>query len=188
LTFAKASDETLIAEYLKTRKNKYFDLLYNKYKDKVYGKCLSMLTDAEKSQDAVQDIFLSVMLNLSSFKQNSRFSTWLYSITYNHCIDVIRKGGKMVFDSLETMEISQSRYDESEIEEKKLLDIKVERLDQVLDTIPVRDKSILIMKYQGGLSIREISEMLGKSESAIKMTLKRAKERSVKVYNELFID
>ena len=67
-----------------------------------------------------------------------------------------------------------------------ILNIKVKQLDEVLNLIPVKDKAILIMKYQGGLSIKEISAILNKSESAVKMTLKRAKEKSLKKYNELF--
>jgi RNA polymerase sigma-70 factor (ECF subfamily) len=75
---------------------------------------------------------------------------------------------------------------EDGIEEKKLLEIKVERLDAVLDVLPDRDRSVLIMKYQGDLSIKDISDMMGKSESAIKMILKRAKEKSLRVYEEMY--
>jgi RNA polymerase sigma factor (sigma-70 family) len=188
LTFSKADDETLVNEYLKSPKSLYFDLLYKRYKGKVYGKCLSMLDDIESSQDAVQEIFLKVLLNLATFKKDSRFSTWIYSITYNHCIDVIRKEGKLNVEAIDDRKHNDVLPDSSNIEEQKLLQIKVDRLDTVLNTIPVRDKSILLMKYQGELSIKEISDILGKSESAVKMTLKRAKEKSLKTYEEMFTD
>lgn len=188
LTFSKADDETLVNEYLKSPKSLYFDLLYKRYKDKVYGKCLSMLDDIELSQDAVQEIFLKVLLNLATFKKDSRFSTWLYSITYNYCIDVIRKEGKLNVEAIDDRKHNDVLPDISDIEEQKLLQIKVDRLDTVLNTIPVRDKSILLMKYQGDLSIKEISDIIGKSESAVKMTLKRAKEKSLKTYEEMYAD
>jgi RNA polymerase sigma factor (sigma-70 family) len=188
LSFAKASDETLISEYLLTQENKYFDTLYKRYKDKIYGKCLSMLNNPELCQDALQDIFIKVLLNLSTFKKDSKFSTWLYSITYNYCIDVIRKDGKLITDSIEDTKAGSQIPDISNIEEQKLLEIKVERLDKILDAIPVKDKSILIMKYQGDLSVREISVMLGKSESAVKMILKRAKEKSLRIYDEMYTE
>lgn len=188
LTFSKADDETLVNEYIKSPKSLYFDLLYKRYKDKVYGKCLSMLDDIESSQDAVQDIFLKVLLNLATFKKDSRFSTWLYSITYNHCIDVIRKDGKLNVEAIDERKHNETLPDISDIEDQKLLQIKVDRLDTVLNTISVRDKSILLMKYQGDLSIKEISDIIGKSESAVKMTLKRAKEKSLKTYEEMFTD
>lgn len=188
LTFSKADDETLVNEYLKSPKSLYFDLLYKRYKDKVYGKCLSMLDDIELSQDAVQEIFLKVLLNLATFKKDSRFSTWLYSITYNYCIDVIRKEGKLNVEAIDDRKHNDVLPDISDIEEQKLLQIKVDRLDTVLNTIPVRDKSILLMKYQGDLSIKEISDIIGKSESAVKMTLKRAKEKSLRTYEEMYAD
>jgi len=188
LTFSKADDETLVNEYLKSAKSQYFDLLYKRYKDKVYGKCLTMLDDIESSQDAVQEIFLKVLLNMATFKKDSKFSTWLYSITYNYCIDVIRKEGKLNIETIDDRKHNDALPDISDIEEQKLLQIKVDRLDTVLNTIPVRDKSILLMKYQGDLSIKEISDIIGKSESAVKMTLKRAKEKSLKTYEEMFTE
>jgi len=188
ISFAKASDETLIFDYLRTQNNRYFDVLYNRYKDKIYGKCLSMLNDPEKSQDALQDIFIKVILNLSLFKQDSKFSTWLYSITYNYCIDVIRKDGKLITDNLDDIKGNEMLPDDDGISEKQLLEIKVDRLDRVLNELPVKDKSVLIMKYQGDLSIKDISEMLGKSESAVKMILKRAKEKSLIIYDEMYIE
>lgn len=147
-----------------------------------------MLNDAEKSQDALQDIFIKVILNLSLFKQDSKFSTWLYSITYNYCIDVIRKDGKLITDNLDDIKGNEMLPDDDGISEKQLLEIKVDRLDRVLNELPVKDKSVLIMKYQGDLSIKDISDMLGKSESAVKMILKRAKEKSLKIYDEMYID
>ena len=56
----------------------------------------------------------------------------------------------------------------------------------VLDTIPVGDKAVLLMKYQDNMSIKEIATVLNKSESAIKMKLKRAKHKAQKVYEDKF--
>lgn len=183
-----ASDEYLIEEFNKNHKNIYFDLLYERYKNKVYGKCLSMLNDVEISQDAMQEIFIKVLLSIGNFKNDSRFSTWLYSITYNYCIDVIRRGGKLAFENLTDNKEANAIYDENEDEYQKLFEIKVERLENILEKIPTSDKSILLMKYQGDLSIKQISEIFGKSESAIKMKIKRAKEKSLIKYEEIYND
>ncbi|MEL6389475.1 MAG: sigma-70 family RNA polymerase sigma factor, partial [Bacteroidota bacterium] len=85
------SDEEVIAEYLRTQNNFFFELLYERYSKKVFGKCLTILKDEAKAQDATQDIMMKVLLNLSRFGGRSKFSTWLYSITYNFCIDYVRK-------------------------------------------------------------------------------------------------
>ncbi len=145
-----------------------------------------MLNDETMSKDALQDIFLKVLLNISKFNFKSKFTTWVYSITYNHCIDVIRKEGKMKFEKEELASFSSELEDNDIYDEEELLRIKVHNLEIVLDSIPVKDKALLLMKYQGGLSIKEMCMILNKSESAVKMGIKRAKEKSLRKYRELF--
>lgn len=108
----------------------------------------------------------------------------IYSITYNFCIDFIRRKKKdpsvYVDDLLENLDI------EEEIEDSFLTEINVKRLKVILSEITARDKSILLMKYQDDMTIREISTVLDKSESAIKMQIKRAKQKFKKVYQEKY--
>lgn len=63
----KLSDEELIRHYLETQDSGYFDQLYEKYSTKVFSKCISLLKDEGRAQDATQDIFLKIFLNLSKF-------------------------------------------------------------------------------------------------------------------------
>jgi len=186
ISFAKASDDELVRKYQETSNTKYFDILYQRHNSKVYGKCLSMLNDENMSKDALQDIFLKVLLNISKFNFKSKFTTWVYSITYNHCIDVIRKEGKLKTEKDDFATFSREIDDNDSYAEEELLRIKVHKLELVLDSIPAKDKALLLMKYQGGLSIKEICLILNKSESAVKMGIKRAKEKSLKKYRELF--
>lgn len=177
------SDEEAIAEYLKTQNNYYFELLYNRYSSKIFGKCLTLLKDEFKAQDATQDIMMKILLNLSKFSGKSKFSTWVYSITYNFCIDSIRKAKK---DKSELVEdISVIADVEDEVSDKFLLEVELEQLKVILEEIPTGDKSILLMKYMDSLSIKEISEVIEKSESAVKMQIKRAKEKFIRVHTQM---
>ncbi len=180
----KISDEELIRHYLETQDSKYFDQLYGKYSTKVFSKCISLLKDEGRAQDATQDIFLKIFLNLSKFGGKSKFSTWIYSITYNYCIDLIRKKKKS--GNIFSDEIERAPDLAEEVPDSALLEMEVKKLKVVLDIIPVGDKAVLLMKYQDDMSIREISETLNKSESAIKMKLKRAKYKAQKVYQDKF--
>jgi len=181
---AKLSDEDVIVLFLETQKGEYFDMLYNRYSGKVFGKCISLLKNEEKAADAMQDIFVKILLNLSKFSGKSRFSTWIYSITYNYCIDTIRKKKK---DPLVTVGDLTNQYDkEAEVDDSFLLETNVKRLKIILDEIPLKDKSILLMKYQDEMSIKEIGQLLDKSESAIKMKIKRAKQKFKKTYYEIY--
>ena len=180
----KISDEELIRLYLETQDSKYFEQLYGKYSTKVFSKCISLLKDEGRAQDATQDIFLKIFLNLSKFGGKSKFSTWIYSITYNYCIDLIRKKKKS--GNIFSDEIERAPDLAEEVPDSALLEMEVKKLKIVLDLIPVGDKAVLLMKYQDDMSIREISDTLNKSESAIKMKLKRAKHKAQKVYQDKF--
>lgn len=181
---SKASDTELIQLYLKSQRSDYFALLYKRYASKIYSKCISLLKDEALAQDATQEIFTKIFLNLSKFSERSKFSTWVYSITYNFCIDFLRhkkKEKKLFSDELEDPPDTVE-----EVPDTQLLEMEIGRLKKVLNAIPPGDKAILFMKYQDGMSIKEIAAALNKSESAIKMKIKRAKHKAQKTYSDIF--
>ncbi len=187
ISTSELSDKEVINLYLEHRSTTYFTLLYIRYSDKVYNKCLGMLKDEALAQDITQEIFLKIYLNLSNFSHKSSFSTWLYSITYNHCIDYIRrkkKEQKFFAFSLDSYhELLPDDSHDFRLEESVLLAV-----DKALSEISSKDKAIILMKYQQNMSIKEMAEALNKSESAIKMQLKRAKSRAKNKYRELAQD
>lgn len=184
VTKNQLTDEEVIDTYLATQSSVYFSLLYDRYITKVYSKCISLLKDEARAQDAAQEIFIKIFTNLAKFNKKSKFSTWVYSITYNFCIDVIRKSKKQ--SKLFSDEEAEGQEIVEEIDDKVLLEMELERLKTVLDLLNVDDKSVLIMKYKEGLSIKEISEVFDKTESAIKMKIKRAKHKCQQKYLETF--
>ena len=143
-----------------------------------------MLKNEAQAQDATQEIFTKIFLNLSKFSERSKFSTWVYSITYNFCIDYLRKKKKE--KKLFSDELEDPPDIIEEVSDESLLEMEVKRLDTVLKAIPTGDRAVLLMKYQDDLSIKEIAEILDKTESAIKMKIKRAKHKAQKVYRDIF--
>jgi len=143
-----------------------------------------LLKNEALAQDATQDIFLKIFLNLAKFGGKSKFSTWIYSITYNYCIDLIRKGKKE--RNIFSEDIEKAPDLAEEVPDSAILEIEVKKLKIILDKIPVGDKAVLLMKYQDDMSIKEISDTLDKSESAIKMKIKRAKHKVQKVYKDIY--
>ncbi len=182
----KMTDEEVIGLYLKTQVSAYFSILYKRYSGKVFSKCISLLKNEELAQDATQDIFMKIYLNLAKFSGKSKFSTWVYSITYNYCIDFLRRKKKE--KNLFSEDIENTAEPIEEVPDKELLEMEVARLKVILEKIPSGDKAVLMMKYQDDLSIKEISEVLDKSESAVKMKIKRAKHKAHKKYKDLFND
>lgn len=183
---SKEQDIDLIRRYLVTKDARHFTELYRRYSGKVYGKCISLLKEEHLARDAAQDIFMKIFLNLGQFAEQAKFSTWVYSITYNYCIDIIRKKKKMGDIFSDEMERLPDTMDE--VHDEALLTMQADRLRVVLEQIPFGDKAILLMKYQDDLQIKEIANILNKTESAIKMKLKRAKHKAQITYEELFPD
>jgi len=180
----KVTDEELVQLYLETQNVAYFNLIYKRYSGKIFGKCLSLLKSESEAEDATQDVMMKILMNMAKFSGKSRFSTWIYSITYNYCIDFLRRKKKdpsvYVDDFIENMDV------EDNIEDAFLLEMNVKRLKVILEQIPTGDKAILLMKYQDEMSIKEIGHLLNKSESAIKMKIKRAKQKFKKTFEEKY--
>ena len=178
------TDAEIVREYLRTHNALYFTKLYRKYSGKVYGKCLSILKNDDEARDAVQDIFVKIMLNMANFGEKSQFSTWIYSITYNYCIDNIRRRKKEKTLFSEDIERAPDVASE-EISDEVLLEMDVKYLKQVLEELPTGDKMILLMKYHDDMSIREIADVINKTESAVKMKIKRAKHKAQELYEKI---
>ena len=179
-------DLEVIHSYLETQASLCFSLLYSRYASKIYSKCISLLRDEALAQDATQEIFMKIFLNLARFGEKAKFSTWVYSITYNFCIDYLRrkKKEKNIFSD----ELEKAPDIVDEVPDREIMAMEVHKLKVVLEEIPVGDKAVLLMKYQDDMSIKDIAGVLDKSESAVKMKLKRAKAKAQKLKHDLFRD
>ncbi len=143
-----------------------------------------MSGEVSTSEDLSHDIFLKVFVNLSSFKERSKFSTWIYRITHNFCIDFLKKRNKG--STVNLGEFPDVLIENEEENERKIFQLKAENLVAVLNEIDPEDKAILLMKYQDESSIADISEVLEIGESAAKMRIKRAKAKAVVIMNNLY--
>ncbi|MGB0838836.1 MAG: RNA polymerase sigma factor [Chitinophagales bacterium] len=184
--FKQLSDKELIAQIVETGETSLFGELYDRYANKVYRKCISMVKNKEDAQDLSHDILVKAFLNISKFAGNSSFSTWVYAITYNQCIDFLRKRQKKRVVEFEPQKETIDIEDTDGIEEKIIFDIEVERLQELMDKVSEDDKAILLMKYQDEMSIEDIRMVLDLQASAVKMRLKRARDRLRKFYEKTY--
>lgn len=177
------SDEELVAELQRAMDADRFGVLYDRYSAKVYQKCMGMTRNKDISQDLVHDIFLKAFVNLPKFDHRSKFGTWLYSITYNYCLDHLRKNQRQRTSDLED-DLLEDGADERY--EAELLSLRSDRLAPVLEALEPGDRAILLMKYQDELSVRDMMDVLGLTESAVKMRSMRARERALAKYHQLY--
>ncbi len=174
------SDEELVSSYVETRQNDFFEQLYDRYCHKVHRKCLSFTRDQVQAEDLTQDIFLKLVTKLDSFKYQARFSTWLYSITYNYCADQTRvRNRRDEFTVGNDWELIGPVQEENSTEQ---LEQSAQHLKQAMEMLSREERQLLMMKYQQEVSIKELADQNGLTESAVKMRLKRSRDRLRQFY------
>jgi len=181
--YQQKTDEEIVLLILNSGNQELFEMLYSRYFNKVKDKCFSFLKDTKQAEEFANDILTKAYEKISGFKGRSSFSSWLYSITYNHCIDYLRVKKKLHYpnwnDSNEIPEI----IDESETDFEEA---NYENLLTILELIHPEEKVLLLMKYQDNVPIIQIAKTLRISEDAVKMRLKRARTRVIYMYQQKF--
>jgi RNA polymerase sigma factor (sigma-70 family) len=168
------TDEEVIQQFLTTRPTYCFETLYNRYHAKVLRRCLSMTRDAELAQDYTQDIFIRMFTRLDRFEGRSSFSTWLYTIASNYVLDQIRLNKRLPTNALDEGQEYNTFTTDTEAE---TLESNLQELNRAMKSISGQDAKILRLKYQEGLDVRQIGYQLNIGDSAVKMRLKRSRDR-----------
>lgn len=175
----KSTDAELIAAILK-QDNMAMGELYSRYYQKVFQKCLTMVKDHDQAFDLAEESLIKAFDNLSSFRGVSSFSTWLYTITHRHCLEVLRKEKKKNIknnvDLDESNEPLIEPSDSMEAEEREAMMLAL------INALPDEEKSLLLLKYNEGETIESLQRSMEVSSSAIKMRLMRTKEKLNQLY------
>ena len=183
--YAHLSDEELVKRIVANNNPMLFGKLYDRYAKMVYNKCYGFAKSQDEAEDLTQDVFLQLFIKLKMFKGKSKFSTWLYSFTYNFCVNYVNRNKQRKMSD-KSIPVEDSEYKLSaEVPDEDLFELKTKKLEKALNLIAAEDKSLLLLKYQDGASIKELTTLMELGESAVKMRLKRAKERLMETYNTL---
>lgn len=168
------SDEELVEAIVKTSQVNLFEKLYDRYAERIYNTCFYYTKSQSEAEDLTQDIFVKLYLNLSKYNNKSKFSTWLYSFSKNHCINYLRRNNSKKIQRESIYYLNIENFDlPADIEcDNHFL---IEHLALAMESLSNSEKKILSLKYKEAMSIKEISESLMIGESAVKMRLSRAK-------------
>jgi RNA polymerase sigma-70 factor (ECF subfamily) len=188
-------DPELIKRFLKGEEEA-FNRLVLSYQNRVYGLCFRLTGSLDEAEDVAQEIFITVYKSLKNFRGDSRFSTWLYRITVNHCKNRMKYLGRRGYFTSESMdqplevedgELARQIQSEdmdalSQMEQKevqKLVQDKIQELDG-------EHREVILLRDMEGLSYEEISEILGLPEGTVKSRIHRARlELKAKLEKEL---
>lgn len=160
-----------------------FEPLVLENQTKVYNLALRMMGNPTDAEDAAQEAFIKAWNSLKDFRGDSRFSVWLYRLTNNVCIDMLRKQKRTSAVSLtqeddegEELELTipdERLSPEEELEKKELR----EQVQTALQALPEEWRSILVMRELGGLSYEELAAELNLEPGTVKSRLNRARKK-----------
>lgn len=176
----KQTDDYYIEKTLHGDSNA-FSFLVERYKNMVFTLALKMTKSREDAEEVSQDSFVKAYRYLPKFKGDSKFSTWLYKISYNTCLDSIKKNAyqksNVVIDKItENYIVSlENVMDSIEKEERAII------INNCLDQLAEEEKAILVFFYFKELSLKEIVEITAMSEANVKVKLHRARKKLLSI-------
>jgi len=164
--------DTEIIELVLNGDKDQFRVLIQRYKDKLYGLCLKMLKDEYLAEEVLQESFIEIFRNLSSYKFQSQFSTWAYTITYRKIAGHFRQGKKN-----QLLEELRNIADETVYEDESEMTVQIEQLNESLSELNATEKAVIHMFYFDGLKVDEIAKVMSFSSSKIKVLLFRTRNK-----------
>jgi RNA polymerase sigma-70 factor (ECF subfamily) len=141
----------------------------------VYTLCLRICSDEMMAEEAAQDTFLQVIRAMDKFDGRSRLTTWMYTIAHNTSINKLRKSKKHLTQDLEQSELYQQPSDER-TDQPLIKQQQQVHLEECLKHLPVDMREVITLFYFKELSIKEIGEITGDTDTNIKVKLHRGRK------------
>ncbi|TBL68356.1 RNA polymerase sigma factor SigW [Paenibacillus thalictri] len=174
--------DTRLAKLARDGDRGAFAQLVDMYKDKIYHLAYRMMSNKQEAEDVVQETFLRVFTNLERYDDQQKFSTWIYRIATNLCIDRLRKRKATYSLDAETNESEGTDFysfmpsNEDTPEKQLILSETQQQIRESIDELPEKYKSIVILRYLQDMSLQEISDVLTMPITTIKTRLHRGRE------------
>lgn len=186
------NERELIA-LLKKKDREAFKMMVETWQDMVFNTAIGLLQNSEDAEDTAQDVFMQVYESVSSFKEESKFSTWIYRITVSKCLDQLRrKKRKKRFAFIQSL---YGKNDEIKIDPPDFLHpgVRMENkenaavLFKAIGLLPPNQKTAFVLNKIEKLGYREISEIMKSTEPAVDALLQRAKRNLQKNLKDYYL-
>lgn len=176
-------DFALVKDAVATGNQKAYAELMSRYKDSIYFMLLKMVNNRDDADDLTIEAFGKAFKNIKQYTPDYAFSTWLFKIATNNCIDFIRKKRKQTFSLDKGFEsddgdefVLEVKSDAMGPEERFMRKQKFEAMRVVVDKLKPRYKSLVELRYFQELSYEEISDKMELPLGTVKAQLFRARE------------
>lgn len=191
------SEQELIKR-CKSGDSRAFETLIEAYEKKILNYCFRMLGNSADAEDAAQEAFIKMFRFIGSFTEQSSFSTWMYKIASNVCLDWLRKNKRknnetisLYQDGDEGEEFALPLEDDSPSPYHKLQQNEAQRaLCRALEALGEEQKKVIILRDIQGLSYEEIAQVTGMASGTVKSRINRARLALKKILEkdrELFL-
>jgi RNA polymerase sigma-70 factor, ECF subfamily len=170
-----------IMQVLKGDQDAYGEIV-ELYKDKVYQISYRMLGNRHEAEDIAQEAFIRAFINIHSFNIDLKFSTWLFRIATNLCIDRIRKKKPDYYLDAEVagtdgLNMYSQIPSKTDMPEKELESLELEEtIQKEILKLPEKYRTVIVLKYIEELSLIEISEILNLPIGTVKTRIHRGRE------------
>lgn len=174
--------EARLAKLARNGDRNAFAELVELYKDKIFHLAYRMLNNKQEAEDAVQETFLRVYTNLHRYDEYQKFSTWIFRIGTNLCIDKLRRRKQTYSLDAEMTDGEGNDYyamlpsDEDTPEKQLIVSETQAQIHRAIETLPEKYKSVVILRYLQDMSLQEISDVLDMPVTTIKTRVHRGRE------------
>lgn len=154
-----------------------FAQLVDQFQTPVYNLAYRMLGNANDAEDAAQETFLRAYSQMSKYRPDQKFATWLLSIAAHYCIDRLRRRSRLTWLSLDDQALSDTLpSDAPEPDSELLRDEDQHEVERLLDRLTPSSRLVVVLKYWYDQSVEEIARTTGESVSSVKVKLHRARQ------------
>lgn len=179
-SYNNISDNDLLENYYSTGNNQWLGVLLQRYTLLLFGVCMKYLKNEEEAKDAVQQIFLKVLVEAEKYKIDF-FKSWLYMVCRNHCLMKLRdKVGRNMKEINDTMALPLEEVELSSFVEKDQL---LQSMEASIDELNTEQKTCVTLFYLQKKSYQEISTETGYSLLQVKSHIQNGK-RNLKILVE----
>jgi len=175
-------DDTALVKRAKSGDGKAYDELIVLYKDAVFSIIYRMVHNTQEAEDLAQEAFIKAYNSINSFNEEYAFSTWLFKIATNNCIDFFRKRKLKTYSMDQTIkykddEIQQEYADSDPTAEKEILSSeKSAMIRRAIENLPEKYRTAIMLRHHEERSYEEIAQVLDLPLGTVKARIFRARE------------
>lgn len=176
------SEQHLLTEYRKTGDLQLLGRLYEPYMPLIYGLCLKYYKDEAKSEDAVMQIFESLISKLR-IHEVSNFKSWLYTLARNHCLMELRKANRITTVDIEEHVVESDVFLHQQNEGERIPEERLARMESCLETLSEEQRRCITLFYIEQKCYKDVAELTGYDLGQVKSYIQNGK-RNLKICME----